>query len=178
MKIGRGSLPKREPRLTYPRMPPKKTPKNPQAVEIGERIRALRQDAGMSRKELAALLKTREGKPQGVGKIAQWEQGVSVPAPDRRQELAEALGVEVSAVFGEAQDVETISRLDVIERKVEALIAIQGLGDLVEAKLQEYKRQDRRRAENHRKSLMQVAEQAPALVTKSTRPSRRRRNGN
>lgn len=151
--------------------------KNPQAVEIGERIKAIRQDAGMSRKDLAALLKTREGKAQGVGKIAQWEQGVSIPAPDRRHELAEALGVETAAIFGEAQDVQTLSRLDLIERKIDAIITIQGLGDLVEAKLLEYKRRDRRQAEEHRKSLMQVAEQAPAQVKKGGRPSRRRRKG-
>lgn len=119
-----------------------------QAQVIGKRIRERRDELGLSRFDLAAMIRTREGNPQSYSKIAQWEQGKSVPTADRRPELADALQTTTVALFGEGTDEPgTLKRLDLVERQVTAIIRLQGLGDAVESALRSERQAERRKAQ-------------------------------
>lgn len=66
--------------------------------EFGETIRALRKSIRLKRQQLADKI--------GVSKctLAQWERGERFPSADNLFELAEALGVPASEMFGDTYD--------------------------------------------------------------------------
>lgn len=114
---------------------------------VGERIKKRRTELGLSRTDLAAMVKTRDGKPQSYSKIAQWEEGRSLPQKARRPELADVLQADTLALFGESDEPGTLERLDLVERKIAALIRLQGLDDAVEALLRAERQTKRRKAQ-------------------------------
>lgn len=86
------------------------------AKEIGERLRALRKERGLSQGEL--------GEKSGIHftHISRCERGLSQPTADTLRRLADALNVSVSAIMDEAteeptfEDPELRKKLSEIER--------------------------------------------------------------
>jgi transcriptional regulator with XRE-family HTH domain len=172
-------------RALAPRPPKGETkPKNPHAVEIGKRIQVQRELLRMSRDDLAAQLKTGAGNPMGYQQIAHWEQGsAGIPGPRSRQELAEVLETTPSFLLsGEVHDPQAADRLALIERKVDALISIQGLGDLVEAKVREIRRREDRReagpsAAQREDAMAEIEQKAPQRARRSRATQKKRASG-
>ena len=71
---------------------------NPVAVQVGERLRALRHTRGMKQDTLA-----REAGYSSRAAIAQFENGFAVPSLDKALLLARALGVHIGELLGETR---------------------------------------------------------------------------
>lgn len=130
------------------------------AHEVGERIRARRIELGLSQRELALQLRTRKGTPQSVTKISQWELGHSIPEHSKRPELADVLQTSISALFGEPEDARLLSRLDHVERRLDAVIRLQGLGDAVDVMTRASHQADRRKAQETAQGLVELRKES------------------
>lgn len=79
---------------------------------IGPRIREARHLAGMTQKQLAALVHVE------TIQVSRWERGDSVPSVARLERIAEALGVPVTAFFGEQAPPLSEQQLELIVRRM------------------------------------------------------------
>lgn len=124
-----------------------KTVTETEAKQIGGRLRERRLALGLSQSQLATRLRTRTGKAQSVSKISQWERGESAPEPSKRPEIADALQTTVLALFGDPADETVLPRLDLLERRLEAVILLQGLSEAVEGIVRQGRQAARRSAQ-------------------------------
>jgi len=74
----------------------KKPPLNPVAVQVGERMRALRLARGMKQETLA-----QEAGYSSRSSIAQFENGIAVPSVDKALDIARVLGVPIGELLGD-----------------------------------------------------------------------------
>lgn len=66
-------------------------------ADLKTRIRALREAAGLTQRELAIAVGLTD-----KSSVAKWESGVSAPPARRMPEVARALGVSIAELYGEA----------------------------------------------------------------------------
>lgn len=86
------------------------------ATELGERIVRLRKDAGLTQRELAAMLHVTDGA------VSKWERGVNFPDLATMEPLAAALNTDMLTLLGlenatGSQVAHTLSDLSVEEKK-------------------------------------------------------------
>jgi transcriptional regulator with XRE-family HTH domain len=149
-----------------------------EATEIGQRIRARRTALGLTQSQLASMLRSRTGRPQTVSKVSQWERGESTPEPSKRPEIADALQTSALALFGEADSDETfLTRLDLLERRVAAIVRLQGLEAAVEEMVRQGRQADRRHAQDAAldQGAATAAEGRLATLRKQHEPQGKRR---
>lgn len=139
---------------------------------IGKRIRDRRTKLALSRRDLAAMILTRDGKPQSPDQIAHWETGRQKPMPDRRSELADALQTTVGDLFGEPEDATLLKRIDLLEHRVDAVIILQGIGDAVDARVRQSQRMERQEAQAKAKEAAKL-NQAERATREAAPPARR-----
>lgn len=97
-------------------------------MELGARIREIREDQGLSQEQLAE----RVGTAQST--ISQLEQGERNPSYRTLRSLAKALGVSVSYLLGEAEVEELSPEEELLFREY------RGLSDAARRQLREYAR--------------------------------------
>lgn len=78
-----------------------KTERDPWLMKVGKEIRRLREAADLSQQGLATKVGHLSGRPMKRSTVAQYELGTDEPPIRRLRDIADALGVDVSALTGE-----------------------------------------------------------------------------
>lgn len=111
--------------------------------EIGSNIRTRREALGLSLSQLGKLLTNAQGNHLHGSQISKWELGKMLPSRFYWPQLAAALRVDETVIFGplvEGGKATLETRITEIEDRVAALADLLGLTDAVEASMRARRR--------------------------------------